>query len=325
MGLFSYWGPWAAKVPWLATFLRRPSVFGRLRRSRQVTRSNDAFPDSHRKRSPGNSESKQKGGNGEQVLLVPDLYNDCFFPETLSRGRARSSAAGLSRPPARKAHQGSTAAASLRHARPGCPGAAEGDRCPARLCISVHTRSSSSSRARPRSTGTKWRSSFPTTRMRIRIRKQSYLLSEFIEARNLDLPQLPRQGAFPCALPSESGARSGRRRALCSGAWVSKWRNLNQAAAAWPVPSDSKSAHYEVSNAIGQENLLPAVSKASRTTYVVADGFSCRSQIIEGTSRKPLHLAELLYAAFEAVGSAYEADHLKRKPEEKDHEIRKAA
>ncbi|MGH3638786.1 MAG: FAD-binding and (Fe-S)-binding domain-containing protein [Mycobacterium sp.] len=52
--------------------------------------------------------------------------------------------------------------------------------------------------------------------------------------------------------------------------------------------------HYEVSKAAGERVLLPAVRKAAPTTAIVADGFSCRTQITHGTSRQPVHLAELL-------------------------------
>jgi FAD/FMN-containing dehydrogenase/Fe-S oxidoreductase len=51
---------------------------------------------------------------------------------------------------------------------------------------------------------------------------------------------------------------------------------------------------YEVSKAIGERALLPAVRKADPELVIVADGFSCREQVHQGTGRRPLHLAELL-------------------------------
>nr|WP_147260909.1 FAD-binding and (Fe-S)-binding domain-containing protein [Pseudonocardia hierapolitana] len=51
--------------------------------------------------------------------------------------------------------------------------------------------------------------------------------------------------------------------------------------------------HYEVSMAIGEHVLLPAVRAASPDTLVLADGFSCRTQIIQGAGRQALHLAEV--------------------------------
>jgi hypothetical protein len=55
--------------------------------------------------------------------------------------------------------------------------------------------------------------------------------------------------------------------------------------------------HYEVSRTCGERRLLPAVRAADRATLVVADGFSCREQIAQGTGRRALHLAELLQLA----------------------------
>lgn len=52
--------------------------------------------------------------------------------------------------------------------------------------------------------------------------------------------------------------------------------------------------HYEISLAIGERVLLPAVRRAAAGTPIVADGFSCRQQIVQTTSRRALHLAELL-------------------------------
>ena len=56
--------------------------------------------------------------------------------------------------------------------------------------------------------------------------------------------------------------------------------------------------HYEVSRAAGERVLLPAVRAADPGAWVVADGFSCRTQIEQGdTGRTPAHLAEVLASA----------------------------
>jgi Fe-S oxidoreductase len=52
--------------------------------------------------------------------------------------------------------------------------------------------------------------------------------------------------------------------------------------------------HYAVSQAVGERVLLPAVRAAAPGTVVLADGFSCRTQIAQATGRRALHLAELL-------------------------------
>ncbi|GGV46576.1 dimethylmenaquinone methyltransferase [Streptomyces griseoflavus] len=55
--------------------------------------------------------------------------------------------------------------------------------------------------------------------------------------------------------------------------------------------------HYEVSMACAEAGLLPAVRDADDATLILADGFSCRTQVDQaGTGRTPVHLAEVLAA-----------------------------
>jgi FAD/FMN-containing dehydrogenase/Fe-S oxidoreductase len=52
--------------------------------------------------------------------------------------------------------------------------------------------------------------------------------------------------------------------------------------------------HYEVSQALAERALLPAVREAAPETLVIADGFSCRTQVAQGSDRRAVHLAEVL-------------------------------
>lgn len=52
--------------------------------------------------------------------------------------------------------------------------------------------------------------------------------------------------------------------------------------------------HYEVSVAVAEQQLLPAVRAASADAVVLADGFSCRTQLDDLTDRHGTHLAQLL-------------------------------
>jgi len=55
--------------------------------------------------------------------------------------------------------------------------------------------------------------------------------------------------------------------------------------------------HYEVSAAVAGHALLPAVRAAGADTVLLADGFSCRTQLTDLAGRESLHLAELLAGA----------------------------
>ncbi|MFI1018132.1 FAD-binding and (Fe-S)-binding domain-containing protein [Streptomyces sp. NPDC020965] len=52
--------------------------------------------------------------------------------------------------------------------------------------------------------------------------------------------------------------------------------------------------HWEVSVACAEESLLPAVRGAGETAEVLADGYSCRTQLDQLADRKARHLAEVL-------------------------------
>jgi Fe-S oxidoreductase len=52
--------------------------------------------------------------------------------------------------------------------------------------------------------------------------------------------------------------------------------------------------HYEISVAVAEHELLPAIRSAGHDAVVLADGFSCRTQIDDLAGVRALHLAELL-------------------------------
>jgi len=59
--------------------------------------------------------------------------------------------------------------------------------------------------------------------------------------------------------------------------------------------------HYDISVKMAELSLLPAVRAADPATPIVANGFSCRHQIFDGSGRKPMHLALLLRDALVTV------------------------
>jgi hypothetical protein len=58
-----------------------------------------------------------------------------------------------------------------------------------------------------------------------------------------------------------------------------------------------EASHYNISVAVGERVLLPAVRQAEDDTLIIADGFSCREQIAGLTDRGALHLAQVLQMA----------------------------
>jgi FAD/FMN-containing dehydrogenase/Fe-S oxidoreductase len=64
--------------------------------------------------------------------------------------------------------------------------------------------------------------------------------------------------------------------------------------------------HYDVSQACAERVLLPAVRDADPRDVILADGFSCRTQIEQGAAggRRAVHLAELLRAGLRGESGA---------------------
>jgi Fe-S oxidoreductase len=79
-----------------------------------------------------------------------------------------------------------------------------------------------------------------------------------------------------------------------------------------------QSETYDVSLAMGELSLLPRVREAGADVLVVANGFSCRHQIRDGTERVASHLAEALDRALEptsaVLGSARHKNFVSRAP-----------
>jgi FAD/FMN-containing dehydrogenase/Fe-S oxidoreductase len=55
--------------------------------------------------------------------------------------------------------------------------------------------------------------------------------------------------------------------------------------------------HYDVSVAVAEDRMLPAIREAAPETVVISDGFSCRTQIAQESDRRAVHLAELVRQA----------------------------
>ncbi|SFB45912.1 FAD/FMN-containing dehydrogenase [Amycolatopsis marina] len=59
--------------------------------------------------------------------------------------------------------------------------------------------------------------------------------------------------------------------------------------------------HYDVSVAVAEQQLLPAVRAAGADTTILADGYSCRTQLSDLTDRRGEHLAQLLAARLDRI------------------------
>ncbi|MFE2508431.1 FAD-binding and (Fe-S)-binding domain-containing protein [Streptomyces naganishii] len=73
--------------------------------------------------------------------------------------------------------------------------------------------------------------------------------------------------------------------------------------------------HHDVSMAVAEQGVLPAVRAAAPDSLVLADGFSCRTQIEQGgTGRRALHLAEALALGLDGNLPSRQPERLAKRP-----------
>jgi FAD/FMN-containing dehydrogenase/Fe-S oxidoreductase len=132
-----------------------------------------------------------------------------------------------------------------------------------------------------------------------RLTKQAFHFAEFLEREGYEPPQLPRHAVLHGHCHHKATGGIGPEQSLLEKMGVEL--DLPDSgccglAGSWGYERD----HYDVSIACGERVLLPEVRKAAPDTLVVADGFSCRTQIEHGTERKALHIAQVLRLAHAA-------------------------
>jgi FAD/FMN-containing dehydrogenase/Fe-S oxidoreductase len=139
---------------------------------------------------------------------------------------------------------------------------------------------------------------FPKNSRVQRLSQQTFLLSEFLEqrAKHFQLPRVPRKALIHGHCHHKSVMKMTDEEAVLERMGIEFYA---------PAPGCCGMAgsfgfekdKYDVSVAIGELELLPAVRNAPPDHLIIADGFSCREQIAQCTERQALHLAEVIQTA----------------------------
>ncbi|MBW3668642.1 MAG: FAD-binding protein [Actinobacteria bacterium] len=133
-----------------------------------------------------------------------------------------------------------------------------------------------------------------------RLRRQTYLLSEFLDEQGVQLPvgSLDADALVQLHCHQRSVLSTGSEQRLLDQAGVRPdVLDAGCCGMAGSFGFEDDDTKYAVSVACGERALLPAVRAASPDTLLVADGFSCREQIDQTTGRRALHTAEVLAQA----------------------------
>jgi FAD/FMN-containing dehydrogenase/Fe-S oxidoreductase len=144
---------------------------------------------------------------------------------------------------------------------------------------------------------------FPRDERAQLLSRQTFHLSEFLQKRAADfaLPQLRREAVLHGHCHQKSVTKMTDEEAVLTRMGIdfhSPAPGCCGMAGSFGFEKDK----YEVSAAIGELELLPAVRQADPSCLIIADGFSCREQIGQGTNRHALHLAEVLQMALQNHG-----------------------
>jgi Fe-S oxidoreductase len=148
------------------------------------------------------------------------------------------------------------------------------------------------------------RSLFPADERAGKLRAQTFLLSEFLErhAPGFTPPRLERRVLVHGHCHHKALMKMTDEESLLKkmGATVT---SPDAGCCGMAGPFGFEARKFDVSMAIGERVLLPAVRNAPGDTLIVSDGFSCREQIEQTTGRKPVHLAEAIHLALNSSRS----------------------
>jgi FAD/FMN-containing dehydrogenase/Fe-S oxidoreductase len=136
---------------------------------------------------------------------------------------------------------------------------------------------------------------FPDDANARRLSEQSYLLSEFLQKRAPDFryPLLRRTALVHGHCHHRAVMKMDAEEQVL-GALGLDHRMLDAGCCGMAGSFGFERDHYALSMMVGERVLLPAIRNAAKDALIIADGFSCREQIAQGTDRRALHLAEVL-------------------------------
>jgi FAD/FMN-containing dehydrogenase/Fe-S oxidoreductase len=139
---------------------------------------------------------------------------------------------------------------------------------------------------------------FPHDRRAQALSRQTFLLSEFLEthAKDFPFPRLDRKALLHGHCHHKSLMKMTAEESVLHRLGID-FRSPAPGCCGMAGSFGFERDKFDLSIAIGELELLPAVRQAPPDWLIIADGFSCREQIAHATSRHALHLAEVLQMA----------------------------
>jgi FAD/FMN-containing dehydrogenase/Fe-S oxidoreductase len=137
---------------------------------------------------------------------------------------------------------------------------------------------------------------FPKDERALRLAKQTVMLSELLtrDFPSWHPPQLATRKIIVqshCHQKAIMSMKDDMSLLQSTGAEV---KLLDSGCCGMAGPFGFEKKNFDISQTLAERVLLPAVRVAAENTIVVSNGFSCREQISQNTSRRAVHLAEVL-------------------------------
>ena len=119
-----------------------------------------------------------------------------------------------------------------------------------------------------------------------RLARQAMHFAEFLEQHEIAVPQLEREALLWGHCHHKATGGIDPEQALLERMGVDV-RQVSGGCCGLAGSWGFEAGHHDVSMQVGEQALLPAVRDAPTTTLVVADGFSCKTQIEQARHRPP--------------------------------------
>ena len=141
-----------------------------------------------------------------------------------------------------------------------------------------------------------------------RLARNAYHFSEFFGEFDIDPPRLDRRAIVwgHCHHKATGGMEAEQALLEKMGLDV---RQVSGGCCGLAGSWGFESGHHDLSMSIGENALLPAVREAQPDTIVIANGFSCKTQIEQaGTGRRALHVGQVMKMALDYGASGHAGD-----------------
>jgi FAD/FMN-containing dehydrogenase/Fe-S oxidoreductase len=142
---------------------------------------------------------------------------------------------------------------------------------------------------------------FPNSDRAHKLMEHTLTFAEFLEKesnrKGLKVPMLKRAAIVHGHCHHKAIMRLQQEKAVMDKMGLD-YRLLNSGCCGMAGSFGFEAEKYDLSIQIGERVLLPEVRKAGLSSFVIADGFSCKEQIRQETNRHGLHLAEVMSLAY---------------------------